>query len=100
MNRYPLWRYGVILVTLLFALIYTLPNFFGESPAVQVSSLKATVKVNEQTEQAVVAALSGAKVEHAGIQRDANSIKVRFTTPDIQIRARDVLEQALNPETA
>jgi preprotein translocase subunit SecD len=98
MNRYPLWRYGVILVTLLFALIYTLPNFFGESPAVQVSSLKATVKVNEQTEQAVVAALSGAKVEHAGIQRDANSIKVRFATPDIQIRARDVLEQALNPD--
>ena len=47
MNRYPLWRYGVILLALLFGLIYTLPNFYGESPAVQVSSLKATVKIDE-----------------------------------------------------
>jgi preprotein translocase subunit SecD len=97
-NRYPLWRYGVILAALIFGLIYTLPNFFGESPAVQISSLKATVKVDDATEQAVVQALQSAGIQHDGIQRDDNSIKVRFTTPDIQIRARDVLEKALNTD--
>ena len=49
MNRYPAWRYVVILIALIFGVIFTLPNFFGESPAVQVSSLKATVKVDEDT---------------------------------------------------
>jgi preprotein translocase subunit SecD len=97
-NKYPLWRYGVILVALLFGLIYTLPNFYGEAPAVQVSSLKATVKVDEQTEQAVVQALQSAGIQHDGILRDANSVKARFTSPDIQIRARDVLEKALNTD--
>ncbi|MBA3480097.1 MAG: protein translocase subunit SecD, partial [Lautropia sp.] len=100
MNRYPLWRYGVILAALLFGLIYTLPNFYGESPAVQVSSLKATMKVDERTEQTVLQALKSASIEHAGVLRDANSVKVRFTTPDIQIRARDILEKALNPDPA
>jgi preprotein translocase subunit SecD len=99
-NRYPIWRYGVIIAALLFGLIYTLPNFFGESPAVQVSSLKATVRVNEQTEQTVLAALKSANIDNNGVLRDANSVKVRFATPDIQIRARDVLEQALNPDRA
>ena len=98
MNRYPLWRYGVILLALLFGLIYTLPNFYGESPAVQVSSLKATVKIDEQTERAAAEALKSAGIQHDGILRDANSVKVRFTTPDIQIRARDVLEKALNTD--
>ena len=95
MNRYPLWRYAVILVALVFGLIYTLPNFYGESPAVQVSSLKATLKIDEQTGQLVAQALQSAGIQHDGILRDANSVKVRFTTPDIQIRARDVLEKAL-----
>ncbi len=98
MNKYPLWRYGVILVALLFGLIYTLPNFYGEAPAVQVSSLKATVKVDEQTEQAVVQALQSAGIQHEGILRDANSVKARFASPDVQIRARDVLEKALNTD--
>ncbi len=100
MNRYPLWRYGVILAALIFGLIYTLPNFYGESPAVQVSSLKATLKIDEKTEQAVAQALQSADVQHNGILRDANSVKVRFATPDIQIRARDVLEKALNTDPA
>jgi preprotein translocase subunit SecD len=99
-NRYPLWRYGVILAALLFGLIYTLPNFYGESPAVQVSSLKATLKVDEQTEQRVLQALKSAGIEHNGVLRDANSVKVRFASPDVQIRARDVLEKALNPDAA
>ena len=100
MNRYPLWRYAVIVLALLFGLIYTLPNFFGESPAVQVSSQKATVKVDEGTERRILEALKSAGIANTGMLRDANSVKVRFETPDIQIRARDTLEKALNTDPA
>ena len=90
----------MIAFALLFGVIFTLPNFYGESPAVQVSSLKATVKIDEQTEKAVQAALTSANIVHEGILRDATSIKVRFATPDIQIRAKDVIEKALNTDPA
>jgi preprotein translocase subunit SecD len=49
MNRYALWKYVVIAIALLFGVIYTVPNFFGEAPAVQVSSQKATIKVDAAT---------------------------------------------------
>ncbi|HQD83883.1 MAG TPA: hypothetical protein PK929_12540, partial [Quisquiliibacterium sp.] len=46
MNRYPLWKNLIVAIVLAFGLLYTLPNFFGEAPAVQVSSGKATIKVD------------------------------------------------------
>ena len=49
MNRYPLWKYLIVAVALIIGLLYTLPNFFGESPAVQVSSGKATIKTDTRT---------------------------------------------------
>jgi len=49
MNRYPVWKYAILVVALLLGALYTLPNFFGEAPAVQVSSGKATVKVDTST---------------------------------------------------
>ncbi len=58
MNRYPLWKYAVMLVALVIGLVYTLPNFFGEAPAVQVSSGKATVKLDSSTLANVESALS------------------------------------------
>ena len=63
MNRYPFWRYALIGLALIFSLIYTLPNFYGESPAVQISSQKATIKVDAATESQTLAAL-----DKAGIQ--------------------------------
>jgi preprotein translocase subunit SecD len=99
-TRYPVWRLVVIAIALLFGLIYTLPNFYGEAPAVQVSSLKATVKVDEALEQRAIAAIEKAGIEHRGALRDAVSVKIRFPTTDIQIRAKDTLEKALNPDPA
>ncbi|MDO5104162.1 MAG: protein translocase subunit SecD, partial [Lautropia sp.] len=98
MNRYPFWRYAVIGLALIFSLIYTLPNFYGESPAVQISSQKATVQVDQATEDRALAALSEAGIAHTGVLRDANSVKIRFDTPDTQLRARDVLEKSFNPD--
>ena len=67
MNRYPLWKYLVIVVALLIGLVYTLPNFYGESPAVQVSSGKATVKVTEDTLKRVETLLAEAKIQPNGV---------------------------------
>ncbi len=76
MNRYPVWKYVVILIALLVGAIYTLPNFFGEAPAVQVSAGKATVKVDSTTRQRVEQALAAAGIKPEAITLDANSVKV------------------------
>lgn len=106
MNRYPLWKYLVIVVALLIGLVYTLPNFYGESPAVQVSSGKATVKVTEDTLQRVETLLAEAKIQPNGVffeqGAQQNSIRVRFepTEAEKQLQAREVIEKALNPNPA
>ncbi len=98
MNRYPVWKYVVIAIAIAFGLIYTLPNFFGESPAVQVSSGKATVKVDESVLARVESSLEAAKIPHTGVQLDGASVKVRLQDPDTQLKARDALIRALNPD--
>ncbi len=62
MNRYALWKYIVIAIALAFGVMYTVPNFFGEAPAVQVSSQKATVKVDTAMRDKVESALRAANV--------------------------------------
>ena len=100
MNRYPFWRYALIGLALIFSLIYTLPNFYGESPAVQISSQKATIKVDAATESQALAALDKAGIPNTGVLRDDSSVKIRFDSTDTQLRARDVLEKALNPDAS
>ncbi|WP_332813181.1 protein translocase subunit SecD [Ramlibacter sp.] len=97
MNRYPLWKYAILLVALVVGVLYTLPNFFGEAPAVQVTSGKATVKVDASTLAKVEQALSAAGIRPEAIGLDANSVKVRLDTTDAQLKARDVIQQALAP---
>ncbi|HYF58742.1 MAG TPA: protein translocase subunit SecD [Burkholderiaceae bacterium] len=98
MNRYPIWKYVVIAIAVAFGLIYTLPNFFGESPAVQVSSGKATVKIDTAVLGRVEQALAGAQIAHTGLQLDGNSVKVRLRDTDTQLKARDALLRGLNPD--
>ena len=104
MNRYALWKYIVIGVVLLIAALYTLPNFYGESPAVQVSSGKSTVKIDETVLARVEKALADAQLKPNGVffERGAqqNTVRVRFdpTEAEKQLQAREVLERALNPD--
>ncbi|MFO1316926.1 MAG: protein translocase subunit SecD [Burkholderiales bacterium] len=93
MNRYPLWKYVVIAVALLIGALYTLPNFFPEVPAVQVSSAKA--KVDTALLGTVEDALKAAGIPFRGAALDATGIKVRFADPDTQIRAKDALSAKL-----
>jgi len=95
MNRYPLWKYLVIGVALLIGFVYTLPNFFPEVPAVQVSTSKATVKIDNALLVQVEAALAAAKVPIRGATLDTTGVKVRLSDTDTQIKARDTLQAAL-----
>lgn len=98
MNRYPLWKYLVILVVTLIGLLYALPNLFGEAPAVQVSAGRATVKVDTGTLSAVEQALVAQGLKPSLVAFEGNSVKARFETTDDQLKARDALEKSLNPD--
>jgi len=100
MNRYPIWKYAILAVTLAFGLIYTLPNFFGESPAVQVSSGKATIKIDTGMLARVESVLQKAQLKSTGLQFDGNSVKVRFADTDTQLKAKDALQKELNPDVS
>ena len=100
MNRYPLWKYIIVALALVLGFVYTLPNFFGESPAVQLSSAKATIKVDDRALAKVEDILKAASIAHDGIQLDFNGVKARFRDTDTQLKAKDVLEKAFNPDAA
>ena len=100
MNRYPLWKYAILLVALLVGLIYTLPNLYGEAPAVQVSSGRATLKLDATFVQRVEQILSAAGVPAELVQFDGSSVKARFANIDLQGKAKDALSRALNPDPA
>src|ERR1700712_1078563 len=100
MNRYPLWKYILIAVALLLGLLYTAPNYFVDSPALQITTSKATVKVNSDTKVQVAEALqrdgiatNGVSLEGSG---DITSVRARFATPDAQFKAKTALERDLN----
>ncbi len=98
MNRYPVWKYAILVIVLLIGALYTLPNFFGEAPAVQVSSAKATIKVDTSVQKRVEEALQGAGVVSDSVVFDGNSVRARFDTPDTQLKAKDAIEKALIPD--
>ncbi len=98
MNRYPWWKYAILAVTLVVGLLYTLPNFFGEAPAVQVSSGKATLKVDAALVPRVEQALAAASIQADFVQLDGMSVRARFADTDTQIKAKDVISAALNPD--
>ncbi|MCX7170564.1 MAG: protein translocase subunit SecD, partial [Proteobacteria bacterium] len=97
MNRYPLWKNILVAVALALGLLYTLPNFFGEAPAVQVSSVRATVKLDSALLARVEDTLKTAGIVHDGLFNDPNSIRVRLKDGDTQLKAKDAIEKALNP---
>ena len=98
MNRYPLWKYATLLVALLVALIYTLPNFFPEAPAVQVSSGKATLKVDPTLVPRIERALADAGLKPDFVRFEGTSVKARFDDLDSQRKAKDAISKALNPD--
>jgi preprotein translocase subunit SecD len=100
MNRYPVWKYAIILIALLVGGLYTLPNFFGEAPAVQVSAAKASQKIDAGTQQRVEEALKSAGITPEAVSLEGTSLRVRFASTDVQLRAKDAIQKALVPDPA
>ena len=101
MNRYPVWKYVILVIALVVAGLYALPNFFGSSPVVQVSAGRASTKVDATTVAKVEQALQAASLPVDGpVVLEGNSIRARFTTTDVQIKAKDAILKTLNPDPA
>ncbi|OZI31412.1 protein translocase subunit SecD [Bordetella genomosp. 10] len=100
MNRYPLWKYLTVLIAVVIGLLYTLPNFYGESPAVQISAAKATIKVDQNLLDTVQRTLATANIPTVGAYYEQNgtlgTIRARFENTDQQLQARDLLDKTLN----
>ncbi len=100
MNRYPVWKYIIIALALVVGGLYTLPNFFGEDAAVQVSSVKSSVKVDAGTLARVEQVLKEAHLQAQAAALDGTSVKARFADGDTQLKAKDALQKAFNPNPA
>ena len=104
MNRYSLWKYAVIVIALVVGALYTLPNFFGEAPAVQVSAAKASTKIDTTTLGRVEEALKTAGIVADSIALEvtatSTSVKARFGSPEVQLKAKDAIQKALVTDPA
>ncbi|MEQ1813557.1 MAG: protein translocase subunit SecD, partial [Candidatus Nitrotoga sp.] len=98
MNRYSLWKYLLILIVFMLGFLYTLPNFYGESPAVQVMPLRANINADTVLLQRVTEALKAASVDVEIISLDVTSVKARFKDEDTQLKAKDILKARLGDD--
>ncbi|MCE2747095.1 MAG: protein translocase subunit SecD [Burkholderiales bacterium] len=102
MNRYPVWKYLMIAIVLVLGVLYTLPNFYGEAPAVQVSSGKSTLKLSPELADQLSSQLAAQGTKPDGVFFEntlgGGSLKLRFNTSEEQLKARDYLQSQLNPD--
>jgi len=93
MNKYPMWKYALILVACFLGVVYTVPNFFGESPAVQVSPLRAATQVDLDLLSRVEKSLADTGIVVEASFFDQSGVKIRFKDTDTQLRAKDALQR-------
>ena len=94
MNKYPLWKYLIILAVIIPGFIYALPNLFGEDPALQVSATRAAI-IDDGTQQQITSALSESGISFSKLQKQENGIQLRFKDTDDQLKAKAVVENEL-----
>ncbi len=94
MNQYPLWKYLLILCVVAAGVLYSVPNLYGEDPALQVSATRTT-KVDAATEDQVLGLLKQNTLAYKSTARDAHRLLVRFNDTETQLKAKDILKDAL-----
>ncbi|MGM3175007.1 protein translocase subunit SecD [Dickeya lacustris] len=94
LNRYPLWKYLTLVVTIVIGLLYALPNLYGEDPAIQVTGARGTA-ASESTLVQIQNVLKEQNIVSKSIVLENGAILARFSTPDVQLRAREVLLNGL-----
>ncbi len=94
MNKYPLWKYLIILAVLITGFLYSLPNLFGEDPALQVSANRAAI-IDDTTERQIKSVLNEKGISFHSLQRQENGIQLRFKDTDDQLKAKVAVENEL-----
>ncbi|EQA4286055.1 protein translocase subunit SecD [Cronobacter dublinensis] len=97
LNRYPLWKYLMLVVVLLVGLLYALPNLYGEDPAVQITGARG-VAASDQTLVQVQNTLQKEKISARSVALEEGAILARFDSTDTQLRAREALMSALGDQ--
>jgi len=100
MNRYPVWKYVVMVVAVLVGLLYTVPNFYGEAPAVQVSAGKTAVKLDSTMVPQIEQILAKSNIKADFVAFEGTTLRARFADTDTQIKARDAVDKGLNADPA
>lgn len=104
MNRYPVWKYLMIVIALLLGALYTAPNYFGETPALQVTSGRSTLNITSASTTLVEDALKRTGIAHTGLSLEGSghttSVRVRFAGTEEQFKAKLALERELNRDPA
>jgi preprotein translocase subunit SecD len=95
LNRSPWWKKILVLVVVILAFIYAAPNLYGEDPAVQVSAANTSATVNSNTVTTIEQALQAAQISDKAVQIEPRSLLIRFTSTDVQLKAKDIIQQAL-----
>jgi len=97
MNKYPVWKYVLIVLALVVSTIYAAPNLFGEVPVVQVSGARASNKVDAVMQSGLEQAVKAAGIPIAGVESADGQATFRFADTDTQIKARDALAAKVPP---
>jgi preprotein translocase subunit SecD len=98
MNRYPAWKYLLIIVALLASLLYAVPNLYGDSPALQITTVHSATPITAVMMDSIQKQLADAKITVVGASFDGKSIKIKLKDAESQPHARELIQQALGDE--
>ena len=97
-NQSPRWVYFLILTTILLSILFVMPNFYGESPAIQIMPIKSGEKIDTELLQSIEAALEKSEIENTGLILENFNIKVKFKTAEEQLKAKSLVQNALGDQ--
>lgn len=95
MTKYPAWKYLLIIIAVVVGFVYTIPNFYGEVPAVQISSLNSSNTIDSSVITSLESSLKDKGLAVTGEINDGKTLKLKFATTDAQLHARDVIQAQL-----
>lgn len=97
-NRFPIWKNLLVIGIVVVAFLYAAPNLYGDDPAIQIMGANAAIAVDSTTEDKVKESLQSAQINYKNIENQQHSLLIRFASNDVQLKARDVIQQALGSD--
>lgn len=94
-NHSARWKYLLILTTVMLSLIFVMPNFYGESPAIQIMPIKAGEKIDTSLLQSIEETLEKSGIANTGLIVENFHIKVKLKTAEDQLKAKSLIQNSL-----